>query len=103
MSEYSLSLSSISLFPSFTYNHWLALNHNFISVSYLAESLLLRETLGISKIKKKKVCEGIWKGLNYMLQTGNFLQVLFTVVNVTEHTERISSRIFFEHLTSFWG
>lgn len=38
-----------------------------------------------------------------MLQTGNFLQVLFTVVNVTEHTERISSWIFFEHLTSFWG
>lgn len=42
------------------------------------------------------------RGLNEMLQRTNFLQVLFTVVNVPEHTKRVSSQIFFERLTSFW-
>lgn len=43
------------------------------------------------------------RGLNEMLQRANSLQVLFTVVNVTEHTERSSSQTVFEHLTSSWG
>lgn len=42
------------------------------------------------------------RALNEMLQGANFLKVLFTVVNVPEHTERISSQIFFEHLMCFW-